>query len=422
MKKSSTADKPRKPCAFFWDESFLWGMMAFNALSNAGLPFDLIRSEDIRKGKLGDYTMLFVPGGWASNKIKTLGREGVREIREFVDSGGNYLGFCGGAGLATIDGIGLLNICRIPTQDRVPSFSGGMQLRLNGHPLWASMAHATPSVFNVWWPSQFSTNDHDINVLATYEEALPDSFSSDLNVGDVRKILGNWVSLERSYGINLDPSRLHGQPAVMEGICGQGKVLLSLVHFDTPHDAHGAAILKNLWKYLADTSVLRECRPSPLPGCRTTKSVALDNMLNAVQDLIYFGERNFLWFWRNPMLLQWRRGIRGLEYCTLYGMIKAIAEHADNFPFDDSASVDRLHEVAQLVSSFQEKAEKVLLLERQALQDGHRITYDKSDNPEIVQLRAELFSTSKSYGGMFKKLLDKIDAILFDLLRRAAWH
>jgi hypothetical protein len=395
-------------------------MMAFNALSDAALPFDLIRSEDIRKGILRDYTMLFVPGGWASNKMKTLGEEGVREIREFVDKGGNYLGFCGGAGLATVDGIGLLNVRRIPTRERVPSFSGAIRLRLNRHLLWASMGHATPSVFNVWWPSQFSTNDQDISVLATYDEALPDSFSSDLNVGDVRKILGDWVSLEQSYGINLDPLRLHDQPAVMEGLCGQGRVLLSLVHFDTPNDAHGAAILKNLWKYLAGTSTHREYRPSPLPSFRATKVVDLRNMLNTVQDLISFGERNFLWFWRNPMLLQWRRGIRGLEYCTLYGMIKAIADHADRFPFDDPSSLDRLQEVARMVRSFQEKAERVLLLERQALQDGHRITYDKSDNPEIVQLRAELFSTSKSYGGMFKKLLDKVDAILFDLLLRAA--
>jgi len=219
MKRSSTVDKP---CAFLWDESFLWGMMSFNALRTAGLPFDLIRSEDIRKGILRSYAMLFVPGGWASNKIKSLGGEGVREIREFVDKGGNYLGFCGGAGLATLDGIGLLNIRRIPTQARVPSFSGGIRLRLSGHPLWAGMVPSIPSVFHVWWPSQFSTSDQQINVLAAYNDALPDSFSSDLNVGDVRRILGDWVSLERSYGINLDPSRLSDQPAVMEGQCGRG--------------------------------------------------------------------------------------------------------------------------------------------------------------------------------------------------------
>ncbi|MEQ1666287.1 MAG: hypothetical protein ABL927_13030, partial [Bdellovibrionales bacterium] len=32
----------------------------------------LIRTEDIKKGRLKNYAMLFVPGGWASNKLKSL--------------------------------------------------------------------------------------------------------------------------------------------------------------------------------------------------------------------------------------------------------------------------------------------------------------------------------------------------------------
>ncbi|MDP2854086.1 MAG: hypothetical protein Q8O28_07540 [Smithellaceae bacterium] len=57
---------PEKPCALFWDESFLWGLMAWRALAEAGLPFDLLRSEDIRAGALCRHKMIFVPGGWAS--------------------------------------------------------------------------------------------------------------------------------------------------------------------------------------------------------------------------------------------------------------------------------------------------------------------------------------------------------------------
>ena len=83
--------------ALFWDESFLWGIMAYKALRAAGLSFELINSDDIRKGRIREYRMLFVPGGWASNKLKALGNEGVDEIRKFVADGGNYLGICGGA-------------------------------------------------------------------------------------------------------------------------------------------------------------------------------------------------------------------------------------------------------------------------------------------------------------------------------------
>ncbi|PIW89550.1 MAG: hypothetical protein COZ93_04455, partial [Nitrospirae bacterium CG_4_8_14_3_um_filter_44_28] len=97
----SPIPNPQSPkAAFLRDESFLWGLMAYKALKANGLPFELIRAEDIKKGRLKNYAMLFVPGGWASNKIKALGGKGLSEIKKFVRSGGNYLGFCGGAGLA----------------------------------------------------------------------------------------------------------------------------------------------------------------------------------------------------------------------------------------------------------------------------------------------------------------------------------
>src|SRR5208283_5071895 len=115
-------------CAFLWDESFLWGLMAYEALTATNLSFELISSEDIRNDALDNYSLLFVPGGWASNKLKTLGDRGIEKIRKFVRAGGNYLGFCGGAGLATMDGIGLLPITRRHTKERVPSFSGRIRL------------------------------------------------------------------------------------------------------------------------------------------------------------------------------------------------------------------------------------------------------------------------------------------------------
>ena len=120
--------------AFLWDESFLWGIMAYKALREAGLPFRLIRAADIGTGSLLDCSALVVPGGWASNKIKVLGEPGISGIRQFVKEGGMYIGFCGGAGLATSDGIGLLDARRKPTGRRVPSFSGRIRLMLRHDP------------------------------------------------------------------------------------------------------------------------------------------------------------------------------------------------------------------------------------------------------------------------------------------------
>lgn len=417
--------------AFLWDESFLWGLMAYRALEANRLPFGLIRSDDIKRGCLQDYKALFVPGGWASNKIKTLGIAGAAAVKEFVSNGGYYLGFCGGAGLATLDGIGLLNVKRKPTRERVPSFSGRIRLNISEHLIWKGLTEnsekAKPPftngglggindskpVFHAWWPSQFLIEDKNIKILARYGDALLDSFSSDLNVGDV-EANSSWPELERIYKINLNPHRLLNNPAIVEGKYGKGRVVLSLIHFDTPDDLNGAAVLKNLWEYL--TGQKPEAKKHKIQNKEPQTLTVLSELENSVAGLISLGQRNFLWFWRNPMLLQWRRGVRGLEYCTLYIMVKEIAEIIEG-----TADYLKYHKmlvsIKESLIPFVERAKYLLMLERHALQNGH-ITYEKCDNPEIQKIRTELFSNSKSYGGLFKELIDKVDSLLYILLKQ----
>jgi len=438
-----------KPAAFLWDESFLWGVMAYKALEAGGLCFEFIRSEDIKNGRLKKYALLFVPGGWASNKLRALGDDGIREIKKFVHDGGAYLGFCGGAGLATLDGIGLVNVKRKPTRERVPSFSGKIKLNTSSHPIWEGIPDCgitttkgergertddselrtqnSELIFHAWWPSQFVIDDGNVTVLATYGEAMPDSFSSDVNVGDA-EASGRWPELERIYQINMDPKRLLGEPAVVEGRCGKGKVVLSLIHFDTPGDPNGALVLKNLWKYLNGDYAIQDAgctihvEENPASSIVHRGSVAnaaetVSEMEFAVADLINLGLRNFLWFWRNSMLLQWRRGVRGLEYCTLYIMMNEIVEiqRRQKTEGRGQRTDKKLERIRELLLPFVDKAKRLLLLERYALQNGH-ITYERCDDPEIQSMREELFSRSKSYGGLFKKLIDEIDGFLFSAI------
>lgn len=411
--------------ALLWDESFLWGLMAYKALQSACLPFELIRAEDIRNGALARHTVLFVPGGWASKKLKSLGEEGVSEIRKFVEGGGGYLGFCGGAGLATLDGIGLLKVKRKPTKERVPSFSGRIKLNLTQHPVWNGLDENSSRIFQAWWPSQFLPEDERIKVLATYGEALPDSYSSDLNVGDVEEN-GGWSELEKIYSINLDPGRLLNAPAVIEGYSGQGRVVLSLIHFDTPEDKNGAVVLRNLWNYFA----VRKAGKRQFEKNSDSKlsdrniSASLLELESVVDGLISLGMRNFLWFWRTPMLLQWRRGIRGLEYCTLYIMMSEISKSIRSGSLEITQDKDQLAQLREdlntlkeLLLPFVDDAKRLLVMERLALQNGH-ITYERCDDPAIRQIRTELFSNSKSHGGLFKKLLDETDRLLFGLITK----
>ena len=421
---------PKRPCALLWDESFLWGVMAWRALKAAGLPFDLLRSEDIRQGALSRYRMIFVPGGWASNKISALRELGREEIRRFVAGGGSYLGICGGGGMATENGLGLLPIKRRPSSERVPSFSGRIRLSSTAHAIWQNVE--TP-VFWAWWPSQFQIADPDVHVLARYEESQPDAFSSDIHVAD-GGIVG-WSDLEQRYGILLNPARLYGEPGVVEGCFGRGRVILSLVHFDTPGDRDGAVVLRNLWTYLSSG-----CLACPPMGARGVQGrsgpdlppAALESVGEiqaVVGELIAAGARNFLWYWRNPLLLQWRRGVRGLEYSTLAVMIGEIARRlgkpAASGPegrpalpesLDPSCLQENLEEIRGLLLPFCEKAKRLLVGERFYMMSAP-LSPVGCEDVEISRLRQELFASAMSHGGDFKRLIDRVDRLLYSLIR-----
>lgn len=86
-----------------YDHSHIWGLMAYKSLSQLGFLCRLIKAQDIAEADiLSKHTpkLLIVPGGNAKLKSMALGDKGKYNILKYVRSGGNYLGFCGGAGLA----------------------------------------------------------------------------------------------------------------------------------------------------------------------------------------------------------------------------------------------------------------------------------------------------------------------------------
>lgn len=415
-----------KPCALLWDESYLWGLMAWKALRQSDLPFDLVRSEEIRAGALSSYAMIFVPGGWAAAKVSALGKAGLTEIRRFVQDGGSYLGICGGAGLATDSHLGLLPVYRTPNLDRVPSFSGPIRLTLSDHPIWNNVP--TP-VFHAWWPPQLdATIEKDFRILARYDEALPQAMSADILVADGRKT--GWAKLEKAYGILLDPDRLKGEPAVVEGLYGRGKVVLSLVHFDTPNDPNSARVLKNLWRYLIDEAhcILRINPPfSADVPCGTNIfpfADILDDIARTVSHLIAEGERRHFWRRRNELLLQWRRGIRGMEYSTLCAMTQDIAQRLSvhNESFKSPAWPDQAHlkqsleQIGKRLHEFADESIPLLRLEH-AFVTGADATREPCRDEKINRLREVLFGASRQFGGKFKILIDALDYLLYRLLK-----
>ena len=157
--------------------------------------------------------------------------------------------------------------------------------------------------------------------------------SRTCRVCDVDESAG-WEELEKAYGINLDPARIKGHPAIIEIEKGKGRLILSYAHLETPGDSWGNRLFFNILNYLNDSSAIvhssaqharRPLFPRSQQGIRCPSSGVL-KAKQAAADLIAFGEANLLWNWRKPWLLNWKRGIRGLEYGTLYVVLCYMAD------------------------------------------------------------------------------------------------
>nr|HID59612.1 hypothetical protein [Desulfobacterales bacterium] len=414
--------------ALFWDESFLWGIIALNTLSDLAFDFRPINADEIKQGMLEGYDIFIVPGGWARQKARALGEGGKECIRNFVRNGGSYLGFCGGAGLAldVKEGLSLVPLKRMDVRDRVPNFSGPIHVYAQEprHPLWAGIE--SPSIFHVWWPSQFMyCKAESIKVLAVYGDPADDFFVADLNAKDINNSRTGWEPWEKEYGIRLDPINIKGEPAIVESSYGRGKVVLSYIHLETPDDTTGHLALFNLWQYLVSNSPSRskDMGKACTKGLSSNRCVAIsldalkyaDELEREMEDFVSFGIRNFLWYRRNGWLLQWKRGIMGLEYSTVYLMAKEIRKRIEERVQDGlhgSCEISRrLRSILNDSRQFLSMAKELLIQERYAMNTGklHRFA---SPIQSIQVLRERLFADAMGTGGICRKLLVSMDGVL----------
>jgi hypothetical protein len=418
--------------ALLWDKSFLWGFLAVRTFRDLGFSVDLLTATDVRAGALASYQLLIVPGGWASLKSEALGVGGREELRRYVYRGGAYLGICGGAGLAlqVDEGLALVPVARKAITDRLPNFSGSIRVRqASSHPLWWNLQGE--EVFQVWWPSQFDLGEpNDIKILGRYGEPESDFCVSDLKVAETLAAGRDWKQFEEAYQINLNPERLVNEPAVLEGRYGEGRVLLSYPHLETPGDAAGNTALFNIWYDLLNNSVVGAGGDSDKVSPLTIKEVdgksleRIGKIAREARMLVDLGERHNLWSWRNSWLLQWKRGVRGAEFGTISVLLNGLADELERTGavaivshapviVEMGEQCDRLEE---LWRQFHHKGCALLEEEGRGLNGENDINTDKM-TPRLRTLRTEIFNCvqcygSKSYGGLYRLLLDQIDSLL----------
>ncbi len=393
--------------ALFWDESHLWGVLLWRALSGMGLNPRLLSAEHIRHGALQKEPpdTLLVPGGWARLKSLALGDGGRENIREYVRGGGGYFGICGGAGLALASQgrTSLLDLCswsRKAARDRLPNFSGHLLCRTheNGTDGEARLP--------VWWPSQFAPDpENPLEVVASYLEPGPDFWSADLSWSAVApEEIPNWEAL---YGINLDPGRLRGEPCVVRGTYGKGRFILSYAHLESPDSPDANALLARLLGARSMSVPIWSLDSAPA----LWDDPRLAAMQEALEDLVRFGQSHFLLFWRTPWLLGWRRGVPG----SPVNFLLALVWQARHTPITEQARVHwQKHGDAceRICAEFCRKAKTYLIMERRILALSPS-SPEASASDALQGSKLELFGQFPGYGGIYGELLRPLDRLLW---------
>ncbi|SMC26772.1 Biotin-protein ligase, N terminal [Desulfacinum hydrothermale DSM 13146] len=421
-------DTRRTPVALFWDQSLVWGLLFVDTFRCLDVPFRLVTASQIRRGILERFSVLVVPGGWATHKAQALDREGREAVRRFVEGGGAYLGICGGAGLAlsSPSSLGLTSVGRKPLAERLPNVSGGVWVQgRSEHPCWRDLPPQIP--VSIWWPSQFAVSDPaSVEILAAYHGPAEDFQVADLRYADVQAHEGDWDAWEADYGIALNPKRLLGEPAIVTAPLGRGRIILSYPHLETPGCAWGNRLLLNMLEWVA-TARSGACPPGPgeppMDGASwgPPGESALESVQRAHQDaqsLIAFGERNLLWRWRRPWLLQWQRGLRGLEYGSLAVCLRFLLEEMEKLRGKgdpDPAWDGPSRKLAERTHIFCRKAKRLLLEERAAGQN-RSLSKLQSVNPTVDGLRKELFGRNMSHEGLSRSLFQILDHLLYRAL------
>jgi hypothetical protein len=248
---------------------------------------------------------------------------------------------------------------------------------------------------------------------------------ADLPVADLAAQGLSWQHWEEVYGINLDPARLLNEPALIECRCGNGRLILSYPHPETPGDTLGNQLFGQLLRYLAEVAArpsrgLPAGRPAmPALPPRADTLAQLEEAVACIEGLIRFGENHLLWNWRLPWLLHWRRGIRGLEYGSLAVLVAAL--HRGLLRAADGRSqaatdpwAEPVRQLSRDVERFCRLARQLLLEEKFAGQRGQVSKIGKVSAP-VDRLREELFGLHMRHGGLCQVIFDRLDRLLFQV-------
>lgn len=135
----------------------------------AGFDYVKLTPSDIQNGKLAGLDVLIMPGGSGSGQARSLGDEGCQAVRDFVQSGGGYMGICAGAYLASAHYSWSLNLINAQVVDREHWARGTGTCRLKLTPLGKESLAEAEDEIDVYYGQGPLLAPHDNKDLPAYE-------------------------------------------------------------------------------------------------------------------------------------------------------------------------------------------------------------------------------------------------------------
>ncbi len=410
-----------KPIIYIlWDASHIWGLMVLHTLQSLGLPHRLVTAHDITHGLLlrKPPALLLVPGGTASIKARALGVKGRAAICDYVQAGGKYFGFCGGAGLglSSKDGLGLCPWKRATYENRLQHLvSGHVISHLSEHALVPKALGKSASL-PVWWPGFFEPQDgQDVEILARYSQADSDLYLADIKLSELSEhILTQWQDV---YGVDMGVNFLQNHPCVISGKYGEGRYVLSYAHLETPNSPHANTFMLHILKMLANIegeqslSATWDLDNLPVHWENTPDTKAIFEAHMRMQEIIKLGHEHGLLFSRNSWLQGSCTGIPGGALNNLYTSFSTALslkpnEEALSFWQEKSATF------ASNLQVFWQGVEGYLLAERLAKTLAGQLP-EVINKRMLTEQRHMLFGKPMHAGGLYQELLDVSDELVY---------
>ena len=402
-----------------WDASDIWGLLAAWGIRGLGIASRIVTAADVASGLLKRErpSVLLLPGGFSRHKAAALAPAGQEAIREYVASGGLYLGVCGGAGLAlTSDtGLGLCPWQRVGYENRIQhAMSGHFSVTQAEHVLTPHNL-ASPPLLPVWWPGRFappSKKTPEVTVLAAYDTPGDDFWLADLPVASLpEQIFADW---EKRYAFSPSPSFLHGQACILHGRYGKGDYVLTYSHLETPRSPDANAWLAHILKTAGGERPERTEIPAwNLDECIPAwEDSGIESMWADITLVMQTGLNAGLFFSRSSWLMGWRIGTPG----AVLGAVRAQLHTIRSLPASPAALALWRNERETLVPAFHvfaKRAVSYLLAKRLSLTLAH-------DLPEtlipkaLLKEREEIFGATGMAGhtgGLLGALLPNLDTL-----------